>query len=736
MKCRITYTHTRMNRRRHISASFCLCVLLLLTLRMDAQSNRVAFERVGGVVEVHCIYQDSRGFMWFGRLDGLARYDGYDFVVYQHDPRNPKSIADNSVWALGEDKFGVLWVGTGNGLDRFDRATGTFTHFRHDSTNPRTMRSNGPNVIHLDRKGNLWIGSWGGLSRFNYATEIFTHYQHDSLNPRTLTNNVVNGIVEESTPTGNIFWVATGNFMTGEGGMNEFDPATGIVKRFKHIPGDPRSLALDNVNTVILDHSGRLLVGSNGLQTLDRATGIFTGYPVKGNRLRPSDSDYVKVILEDRTGDLWIGTWGNGLLTYDPASEKLESYAHDPANRKSLSRNMIFTVFEDKEGTIWIGSLGAGGGLSKVVRAKSPGDIKSGPPVAIVGFKKFDVPVSLDSTVSEKKAIELSHSENVFSFDFASLSYTNPEKNQYAYKLEGYDKEWVYCGTQRYARYARIKPGKYLFKVKGCNANGTWNGEGASIALIISPPFWQTTWFTVVFWVTIAGSAGGTIRYVQVRKLKKRIAQLERERAVERERVRISQNINDEVGAGLTEITILSELLKKKMENPEGAKAQIDQISDRAAEVIDNIGEIIWAINPKNDSLDNLIPHMRHHAVKYLGLATIGCKFVAPETLPRYNLSAEARHNLFLIVKEALHNVVKHSQASEVELIVSLEDGKAQIQIKDNGKGFLLDERMGSGNGLVNMRKRIEDIGGAFRIESEPALGTTVALTINMTLPT
>ena len=353
------------------------------------------------------------------------------------------------------------------------------------------------------------------------------------------------------------------------------------------------------------------------------------------------------------------------------------------------------------------------------------------PPIVITGFKKFDKPAALDSAISEKKTIDLFYKDNVFSFEFTALNFTKPEDNQYAYMLEGYDTSWNYCRGQQYARYVNVEPGAYTFRVKGSNNDGVWNEEGTSIAVIITPPFWKTWWFTTLFWMTIAGSIGGTVRYIEMRKLRRQIEQLEQERAMERERARISEDMHDEVGASLTEISILSELAKKK---PEEAGTHIQQISERASEVIDNVSEIVWAINPKNDSLDNVVAHMRRHAVKDLSLAHIACKFIAPDAVPSSPLTAGVRRNLFLVVKEALHNIVKHSRATEVSITVKCEEAGVQVLIADNGRGFVIDERLGAGNGLNNMNKRIADIGGKFKIESKPNGGTQVCVAIPLRL--
>jgi signal transduction histidine kinase len=344
----------------------------------------------------------------------------------------------------------------------------------------------------------------------------------------------------------------------------------------------------------------------------------------------------------------------------------------------------------------------------------------------VTQFRLFEKPKPLSNDVN------LSYRDNSLSFEFAALSYISPEKNQYAYKMEGIDSGWVQSGSRRYAGYPHLDPGDYVFRVKGSNNDGVWNEEGTAIIIRITPPFWATWWFRSFAIITMFLAIGGGIRYVEMRKLKRRIELLEQERALERERTRISQDMHDEVGSSLSEIAILSELAKKK---PDESQAHIQEISDLASEVIDNVSEIVWAMNPRNDTLDNLVAHLRRYAVKYLNLSQIRCRFDAPENVPPHHLTAELRRNLFLVVKEALHNVVKHSHAREVCVTVKLDERSLEIDIDDNGKGFNMDESAESGNGLENMSKRTADIGGVLTITSSTDHGTRVAMRIPIISP-
>jgi signal transduction histidine kinase len=298
--------------------------------------------------------------------------------------------------------------------------------------------------------------------------------------------------------------------------------------------------------------------------------------------------------------------------------------------------------------------------------------------------------------------------------------------------MDGIDSGWVQSGTRRYAGYPHLDPGEYVFRVKGSNNDGVWNEVGTSILVTIVPPFWARWWFRILAVVTLFLAIGGGIRYVEMRKLKRRIELLEQERALERERTRISQDMHDEIGAGLTEIGILSELAKRNIQSPQEAEIQMQRVSETSRETIASIGEIIWAINPKNDLLDDLVAYLRHYTARYLGPTGITLEFDIPETIPDFHLSAESRRNIFLVMKETLHNIVKHAEATAVVIKVSFTKEHLDILVKDNGKGFSESDTSQFGNGLHNMEKRMRTIGGGLFIGSKPGEGTSVAIGLEL----
>jgi signal transduction histidine kinase len=268
--------------------------------------------------------------------------------------------------------------------------------------------------------------------------------------------------------------------------------------------------------------------------------------------------------------------------------------------------------------------------------------------------------------------------------------------------------------------------------VKGSNNDGVWNEEGTSIAVIITPPFWKTWWFTTLLFVAAAALVGGSIWYVEISRLRRRLRASEQKHALERERLRISRDMHDEVGADLTEIAILSELARQDIQNPAHAEEHMQTVAEKTRKLIDNIGEIIWAINPNNDKLDLLAGYIREFASEYLGMTPISCRFDFPEQIPSLPLSAEVRRNTFLILKEAINNVVKHSGAASVEVGCKLSNHEVEFSVRDDGRGLTREACDQRGNGLRNMKKRAEEINGNLQIESQVGRGTLLRLTVHL----
>ena len=444
--------------------------------------------------KISSIYEDSKDNLWIGTYNsGLDRLDHAtgQFINYTHDSDNPNSISNNNIWSIYEDHLGTLWVGTGDGgLNKLDQKTGKFSHYTHNPNNPRSLSDNSIWSIYEDHQGILWIGTFnGGLNKFDRQTGKFTHYQHNRDNPNSISDNNVFSIYEDQSGT---LWVGTWN-----NGLNKFDRETGKFTHYQHNPNNPNTLSYNRVMSMLEYPAGTLWLGTygGGLNKFDIASETFTHYTVRDGL--PHNS--VVGILNDYAGNLWLST-GKGLSKFNPEKETFRNYdARDGLQGNEFDG--IKAYAKGKDGKMFFGGLNG-------ITSFYPEEIKDNPhipPILITDFRIFDEPVKLDTAISQADELKLSYKDDFFSFKFAALDYANPGQNQYAYKLEGFDKDWIYSGERRYAAYTNLDPGTYTLRVKGSNNDGVWNEEGTSLKITITPPPWKTWWaYTLYIFAVIA----------------------------------------------------------------------------------------------------------------------------------------------------------------------------------------------------------------------------------------
>ena len=468
---------------------------------------------------VWSIYEDRSGLLWIGTFGGgLNELDRNSdtWTVYQHDPADSTSLSSNDVRVIYEDRTGILWVGTNyGGLDRFDPHTGTFTHYQHDPHDPGSLSDNDVFAIYEDRLGRLWIGTWnGGLNRLDRATGTFVHYQHDADDPSSLSDDCVRAIFEDRA---GVLWVGT------RGGINLWDGANNRFTHYKHDPDNPQSLSNDAVSSFCEDPTGVVWIGTygGGLNRFDRATQTFTPYTEKDGL----PNDVVYGILADAEGFLWLST-NKGLSKFDPRTETFRNYdVRDGLQSNEFNAGAYFHSYRrdsHDSGEMFFGGI-------QGFNAFYPEQVKDNPhipPIAITAFSKFNQTVRTDLSADEH--LQLSYQDNFISFEFAALDYTAPEKNQYAYKMEGFDEDWVTAGTRRYAGYTNLRGGDYVFRVKGSNNDGLWNEEGIAIHITVTPPVWERWWFRGIVLLALAGSVIGGY-HLRVKSVEARSRELEKQ---------------------------------------------------------------------------------------------------------------------------------------------------------------------------------------------------------------
>jgi signal transduction histidine kinase len=306
---------------------------------------------------------------------------------------------------------------------------------------------------------------------------------------------------------------------------------------------------------------------------------------------------------------------------------------------------------------------------------------------------------------------------------------------RFRYRLLGLEKDWVDASERRTAQYSYLPPGDYSFQVTARNSDGVWNAQGTSLSIKVLPHVWETLWFRVALAAFSLALAAGAARHLSTRALRHNMASLERQRAVEADRTRIARDIHDDLGAGLTQISLLSELLRD--DHPQEAKARVKQIGETVSELTRAMDEIVWAVNPSDDTLESLWGYITHFAQEYLAPAGISCRLEAPESIPHLSLRPEVRHNVFLAVKEALNNVVKHAGAHEVRVLLIAVPNQFMVEIQDDGRGRSAAHsqshlRTVSGHGFRNIDERMLSIGARFQVSDGPTSGTIVRLTVNL----
>ena len=459
--------------------------------------------------------------------------------------------------------------------------------------------------------------------------------------------------------------------------------------------------------------------------------------------------DYVSQMVADDKGWLWCaGNHGVFEMQLDQLRETLQGKAR--VHSITFSRGEGFAnlqptyenvpgAMRSRDGRLWFPMYT---GLAVVHPDRVPVDMPP-PPVLVeraavdgqtVGLYDRYLPppvtasnvASLESPGSVK--LRLPPNMHQLDFEFTALSFTLPENVEFQYRLKGLDDNWSGYTTTRNVSYTRLSHGDYSFEVRACNIAGTWDPDPVSLSFEVTPFYWQTWWFRLSILAAFTAGVVAVVRYVSFQRLHHRLQLLEQQAAVQKERARIAKDIHDDLGADLTQIAFLGELAQQDRSEPEKVAERIGTISSTARQAVKSLDEIVWAVNPRNDTLPHLIDYAGQFAVDYLRPTGIRCRLDFPEQIPPRQLSTNLRHNLFLVIKEALHNIVKHAGATEIWLRVDLREEMLEMIIEDNGRGFAQAPDNALADGLRNMRQRLAEIGGECRVESQPDSGTRVIL--------
>jgi ligand-binding sensor domain-containing protein/signal transduction histidine kinase len=673
--------------------------------------------------DVLSVFEDSLGILWIGtsqlnRLDRKTR----QYTFYRHDPANSASIAAGVVYATVEDRAGFLWFGTwGGGLNRFDRKTGRFKAYRHDPANPASLSHDYVRSLLLDHNGDVWVGTEDGLNRLDMRTGRFTVFRSDD----PLDSRVYRVLAEDADGS---IWMGT-----YDQGLQRLDVRTGKIVAYKHNLMVFSSLSNNRVNALWVDHAGTLWVGTqDGLNRFDRSTGEFTIF----NERDGLPNNAVEGILEDAAGNLWLST-GNGLSRFDPRARTVKNYFSDDG-LPSDEFNDSSVYFRSARGEMFFGGV-------KGVTAFFPDRVTDKsfvPPVVLTEFLLFGEPVQigggspLQRSISSTDSLSLSHRQNKFSLEFASLSYANPLRNRYRYKLEGLDEQWTDVGSNhRLVTFPSLPPGNYTFRAQGSSNRSVWNEQGVSLHIRILPPWWGTNWFRALFAVVLLTLLWAA-HQLRVRQLHRQFAMTLEARVGER--TRIARDLHDTLLQSFQGLVFRFQGALNQLPNrPEKAYQILESALISADQAMAEGRSAIQELRSRSSEESNL-EQMLLAMGRELAASQNGSDNAPPLRVivegNRRAKRAMLREEIYRIAREFLRNAYRHAHAQNIEAELRYDDDAFLLIVRDDGKGIdpkVLKDHGRTGHwGLPGMYERAEGIGARLDIWSEAGAGTEVRLTV------
>ena len=736
---------------------------------------------------IRTLYEDRSGIIWIGTFGaGVDRFsrDKHKFRLFRHDPSDPETLDGNTIFPIYEDSEGILWVGTlGGVLHRFDPDRRKVVAKYLDSSEVGR-----PSSMLEDREKRFWIGTFGsGLLLFDRDTgEVVQRFTPDPDDDTSIPSPTVNTMFEDSRGR---LWVAAG-------GWSLFDPEQGRFKVYlRDRPGAGPS-PLNGVRIIHEDQHGALwITHSQGLSRYDETSEDFTHFPVDPRDPHSISHPNIMGLYETPDGIFWITTYGGGLNRFDPTTGRSEVIT----TKDGLPSDALYGILPDDQGHLWISSNGGLVELDPSTLAMITYDVDDGlqsnefndrsffrsrsgelffggvnglngffpdqlkksdyqPPVVITSLIKSGHREKLDLSADDAELV-VSYKENFFSFEFASLDYSTPDKNLYAYKLEGFDEDWIQAGTRRFAGYTNLDGGKYVFKVRGTNSDGIWSEHDASISVRVTTPPWKTWWAYCLYALSLIAGVLAYVRHktaVHLEAVQRERRETERLRQIDRMKDELLANTSHELRTPLNGIIGITQSLL------DGATGKLSQATRS------NLGMVVSSGRRLAHLVDDILDFskLRNHEIE-LRRSAVNLRALVGEVVAlsrplvaakKLDLENAVPDDLPLIdadsnrLQQILHNVVgnaiKFTEAGRVIVSAKHRDEEVIVTVSDTGIGIPADriDRVfqsfaqadgstartygGTGLGLTITRRLVELHGGTIRVESEEGEGTQVIFSL------
>lgn len=699
--------------------------------------------------KIRSIFKDRTGVIWIGTIVGANKFDTkrkqFDLIYFNNDFKSKLNNQNIVPKKFITDK--IIWAGPGK--DVISKSKNRNIRFFGSVASQNGFSTNHTINFYLDEKNYLWVGSYSGIHYYEADKNEFHNVQYFDDGTPLHGNNYVRWFYIDKK---NRFWAATMS-----GGLYLYNPQKNTVKNFIHDEANIKTLGDSRVSCVLQDRFGKIWIGTfGGLDVFNEQNETFSHYRVIYNDSTSISNDRVYTIFESKNGDLWIGTY-QGLNKYNREKNNFEQFT----TSKGLSDNSIYSIQEDNNGNLW---LRTNDGISKFDPVKkifknyntndglqgldfngnislknNDGKIFFGfsngligfypdqlyenpykPKVALTKLTIMDEEVKvgddspLQKQLNELNEITLSYKDKIIGIEFSALHYAIPSKNKYAYKLEGLLDRWVFVdANNRIAKFSNLDAGKYKLRLKASNNDGIWSDERV-LTIIITPPYWKTWWFRSLI---VIGILLLIFAFYEVR-LNKLVD-------IERTRSKIARNLHDEVGGTLSSIQYFVRAIEKEMQNNscENANKYLNLILESSSDAQEKIKDLIWTVNPDEDGLEKFFVKLNRYASDLFDSKEINYKIELPTGTLNKTISMETRQNLWLICKETITNIVKHSQSKNVYVRITLIDNKMELIIQDDGIGF--DEKQKTfSNGIVNIKERAEALKAVYKLETSLGKGT------------